>query len=148
MAYLHPGVASHGILSWHTFIQGLLAMAYFHPGVASHGTLQKWPCMGLQLVHLYFFLVLHILSPEKVIRPIQKSPCFRSRSPWKLDSVGRIVFCYFGLFFFILCHPLIQMNTQDMHAPKHHCMQHIAKSQTRHCCIARCMWSKLRTEKN
>ena len=60
-------------------------------------------------------------------------------------SVG--LFFYFGLFFFILCHPPIQMNTQDMHAPKHHCMQHIAKSQTRHCYIARCMWSKLHTEK-
>ena len=34
-----------------------------------------------------------------------------------------------------------------MHTPKHHCMQHIAKSQTWHCYIARCMWSKLHTEK-
>ena len=81
------------------------------------------------------------------IRPIQKSPCFRSRSPWKLDSVGRIIFFILD-YFFILCRPLIQMNTQDMHAPKHHCMQHIAKSQTWHCYIARCMWSKLHTEKN
>ena len=76
----------------------------------------------------------------------KKSPCFRSRSPWKLDSVGRIIFL-FWIIFFILCRPLIQMNTQDMHAPKHHCMQHIAKSQTWHCYIARCMWSKLHTEK-
>ena len=41
----------------------------------------------------------------------------------------------------------MQMNTQHMHAPKHHCMTHIAKSQIQHCCIARCMLSKLDTEK-
>ena len=35
--------------------------------------------------------------------------------------------------FFDPSRPLIQVKTQDMHAPKHHCMQHITKSQTQHC---------------
>ena len=35
-------------------------------------------------------------------------------------SVG--LFFLFWIIFFILCRPLIEINTQDMHAPKHHCL--------------------------
>ena len=77
--------------------------------------------------------------------PEQKSPCFRLRSPEYLTwSVG--LFFLFWIIFYS-SHPLIQMNTQNTHAPKHHCMPHITKSQTQYCCIARCMRCKLDTEK-
>ena len=122
-------------------------------------------------VQLKWAKVLLFSDKRLTFRPIQKSPCFRSRSPRKLDSVGRIIFFildyFFGTeytrkkeaysispcregerkYFFILRCPLIQMNTQDMHASKRHDMPHIVKSQTQHCYIARCTWSKLDTEK-
>ena len=47
--------------------------------------------------------------------------------------LGRSDYFFILDYFFYSCRSLIQMNTQDMYAPKHHCMQHIAKSPTRHC---------------
>ena len=68
------------------------------------------------------------------------------------NTVGRVSrsrdLFLFGLgIFFYSSHPLIQMNTQGMHAPKHHCMPHITKSQTQHCYIARCTKCQLCIEK-
>ena len=97
----------------------------------------------------YFFFVWEpIFDPtvEQYFRPIQKKSLFPVAKPLK-TWLGQSDYFFILDYFFLLCRPLIQMNTQDMYAPKHHCIQHIAKSQTRHCYIARCMWSKLHTEK-
>ena len=68
-------------------------------------------------------VTVHILSFLRNIQLLAdqaytKKSLFPVASPRKFDSVGRIIFFYFGLFFYS-SQPLIQMNTQDMHALKH-----------------------------